>query len=967
MENGTSERERSGENKIINLRASMTPGASIDHFTHANSGGRSLPFAVVTSSGQDEDYPASELNKGIQGRGWQSSRFCFYPQELTLELQRPSRIINMQLLCHEFKIPSKVEVFVSLTTPWIHNEKAVNQMKRLGYLSLDPNDRSGHQARELKSIHVDAPAAVIRLVLHNCYNNKLNAYNQVGLVALIITGEPLDEHQLLQIRQRGYSPLLQTPRIQVPSSKVVDANLHAVDSFTAARIHRLQKEKVTAVQDEDYDEAKRLKNLIERLKGLGEQIKQLELRKRAAVEMEDYDAAKSCKLEIERLRQCDGTGQDSLSYVSENPDSSSKHSDVSTSDNNYPKILPREEIFMSMDHQAMVMDSSAENYEDKRSGRMEGDNSTNEIVVRAKTACDPQNSIPTIQAGEKRSGVLSTVFPWWKGKEVLRHSDEDVKPAILHAPHVEYYASTSQHKPITLYPQVEQQYASTSQQKNTTLHLPHADIHASNGTQKTASLHLAHVEQYASFSNQATTHPPEEQNFGKPDQQIGVIHPHAEPFQQSASTYPPLDYSGKIANHSTIVDSPVDDHYKTGHQQLSTLHSSTDQYEKSGQHNGDLHPPVDPHPKFANIEPEPKAALHNFPFSGSVPEQNGSQTTHDHDTSVPEPLTDALRGEMGPLLGILDLYYVECLCSKQWQLRDKALQHIVKLLQSRGITGDPSSNLKLLDLVVLRAINDRVPNIYYGSLHLLKEYVTKYSGEVTPREIQHSVAAFVTILLDKLGESNVRIRDAASETLTFLASKREVGLHIVAHHMLKTPKSQSIWRPVFGRLQWLLAAIPVFGVQPNSKTGFMSEVLMSFVHQAFTSPNGEVRNAAVKVTTEVYKLMGATVERYLKGIKPIIREVLLNSFQRFAMDTRTLDDCNPLTYEELDNIPIIRRSQKTTSLMSDVDSHPMEPAVKKPRDTGLHSMVVDQQERLSNGHDDQHIHVARRGVQKRWS
>ncbi|BBN12830.1 centrosomal protein CEP104 [Marchantia polymorpha subsp. ruderalis] len=778
----------------------------------------------------------------------------------------------MQLLCHEFKIPSKVEVFVSLTTPWIHNEKAVNQMKRLGYLSLDPNDRSGHQARELKSIHVDAPAAVIRLVLHNCYNNKLNAYNQVGLVALIITGEPLDEHQLLQIRQRGYSPLLQTPRIQVPSSKVVDANLHAVDSFTAARIHRLQKEKVTAVQDEDYDEAKRLKNLIERLKGLGEQIKQLELRKRAAVEMEDYDAAKSCKLEIERLRQCDGTGQDSLSYVSENPDSSSKHSDVSTSDNNYPKILPREEIFMSMDHQAMVMDSSAENYEDKRSGRMEGDNSTNEIVVRAKTACDPQNSIPTIQAGEKRSGVLSTVFPWWKGKEVLRHSDEDVKPAILHAPHVEYYASTSQHKPITLYPQVEQQYASTSQQKNTTLHLPHADIHASNGTQKTASLHLAHVEQYASFSNQATTHPPEEQNFGKPDQQIGVIHPHAEPFQQSASTYPPLDYSGKIANHSTIVDSPVDDHYKTGHQQLSTLHSSTDQYEKSGQHNGDLHPPVDPHPKFANIEPEPKAALHNFPFSGSVPEQNGSQTTHDHDTSVPEPLTDALRGEMGPLLGILDLYYVECLCSKQWQLRDKALQHIVKLLQSRGITGDPSSNLKLLDLVVLRAINDRVPNIYYGSLHLLKEYVTKYSGEVTPREIQHSVAAFVTILLDKLGESNVRIRDAASETLTFLASKREVGLHIVAHHMLKTPKSQSIWRPVFGRLQWLLAAIPVFGVQPNSKTGFMSEVLMSFVHQAFTSPNGEVRNAAVKVTTEVYKLMGATVERYLKGIKPIIRE-----------------------------------------------------------------------------------------------
>jgi outer membrane translocation and assembly module TamA len=59
---------------------------------------------------------------------------------------------------------------------------------------------------------------------------------------------------------------------------------------------QLQQEKHTAVQDEDYDEAKRLKSLIERLKVIGEQIKQLELKKCAAVEAEDYDAAKLCKV-----------------------------------------------------------------------------------------------------------------------------------------------------------------------------------------------------------------------------------------------------------------------------------------------------------------------------------------------------------------------------------------------------------------------------------------------------------------------------------------------------------------------------------------------------------------------------------------------------------------------------------------------------------------------------------------------
>jgi len=85
--------------------------------------------------------------------------------------------------------------------------------------------------------------------------------------------------------------------------------------------------------------------------------------------------------------------------------------------------------------------------------------------------------------------------------------------------------------------------------------------------------------------------------------------------------------------------------------------------------------------------------------------------------------------------------------------------------------------------------------------------------------------------------------------------------------------AQGIWRPVLGRLQLLLHAVPLYGIQPPSRTGFPSDALMNFVTQAFNSPNGEVRNAAIKVTTEVYRLMGPSVEKYLKGIKPLIKEV----------------------------------------------------------------------------------------------
>jgi centrosomal protein CEP104 len=56
------------------------------------------------------------------------------------------------------------------------------------------------------------------------------------------------------------------------------------------------------VASEDYDEAKRLKGAIERLRSVGGKIAALEARKRIAVEREDYDLAKALKADIDKLR-----------------------------------------------------------------------------------------------------------------------------------------------------------------------------------------------------------------------------------------------------------------------------------------------------------------------------------------------------------------------------------------------------------------------------------------------------------------------------------------------------------------------------------------------------------------------------------------------------------------------------------------------------------------------------------------
>lgn len=58
--------------------------------------------------------------------------------------------------------------------------------RRLGHTSLDSNERSGHGARELKSVRLDdAAAAVLRLQLQRCHINALNAGNQVPSLAVL--------------------------------------------------------------------------------------------------------------------------------------------------------------------------------------------------------------------------------------------------------------------------------------------------------------------------------------------------------------------------------------------------------------------------------------------------------------------------------------------------------------------------------------------------------------------------------------------------------------------------------------------------------------------------------------------------------------------------------------------------------------------------------------------------------------
>jgi centrosomal protein CEP104 len=97
-----------------------------------------VPFHVVHSSGQDENCKASELNRHTpMTKGWQSNkyvavngitsyygvvyyfafyvavsnvrlcamlRFCVYPQDIVIQLEKRARVRKIQILSHQYLI-----------------------------------------------------------------------------------------------------------------------------------------------------------------------------------------------------------------------------------------------------------------------------------------------------------------------------------------------------------------------------------------------------------------------------------------------------------------------------------------------------------------------------------------------------------------------------------------------------------------------------------------------------------------------------------------------------------------------------------------------------------------------------------------------------------------------------------------------------------------------------------------------
>ncbi|PAA51401.1 hypothetical protein BOX15_Mlig022803g1 [Macrostomum lignano] len=261
-----------------------------------------LPIRVVHVSGQDEGYPAIELNRhSPTTRGWVSSRFCLYPQDLVVYLEQRSRIRKVQILSHQYLIASKIEFFVGDVPDGVSHNLQNARYSRLGYVALSDNEKTGFRARELKSVHVDAVGVYLKLVIHKNYVNKHNLYNQVGLVAVNLIGDPLYSPMDIVSRpdkapdDRVFGPDYISPLDDLAFDMYQDREIADV-------IRKLEARKHDAVLSEQFELAKRLRDAVLQLQRVGEKLGKLEVEKRQAVENEDYERANLKKIQMDEYR-----------------------------------------------------------------------------------------------------------------------------------------------------------------------------------------------------------------------------------------------------------------------------------------------------------------------------------------------------------------------------------------------------------------------------------------------------------------------------------------------------------------------------------------------------------------------------------------------------------------------------------------------------------------------------------------
>jgi hypothetical protein len=246
-----------------------------------------LQFTVTEFSSESTRCKASALEQyNEDASGWHSEKGSLYPQRLALKINDENAVIDcLELLCHETKIPKKVDIDLGIGGCNSTSFEKCDSIRRLGYVIFKPGDG---QSRELKAIPIGGKAAnFIRLTFHGCHEGKENPHKQVGIVALRVLG---------QETKIGVDVPVTVVQVAPPTSLPLKIKNELDPKMLASvdRLERLKKERAAA---EDFEMAATIKLELGKVYTLLIAFKESQRKMQRASFDEDYLQASKLKAE----------------------------------------------------------------------------------------------------------------------------------------------------------------------------------------------------------------------------------------------------------------------------------------------------------------------------------------------------------------------------------------------------------------------------------------------------------------------------------------------------------------------------------------------------------------------------------------------------------------------------------------------------------------------------------------------
>ena len=259
-----------------------------------------INYSVIGATSEDPDHPLYSIISGDRNEGWCSASFCKYPQEIIFQLNKPSKLYQINITLHETKIPTKIDFYYFYPDPKKEKERHTKidlnniPFLKLGFITPNSNEKTNFKAREFQKVIINQNVLFIKFVLHKNYINLHNKYNQVSLIAIEFLGIEFENIY----NDYSFNNLNNNNEIS-NKQKYKDEDL---DELCLSKLKEIKSTMNLCVQREKYESAKIFRELYQRVRLLGEKMKNLSECKFKCIETNDFNSCKKIQADIDRIK-----------------------------------------------------------------------------------------------------------------------------------------------------------------------------------------------------------------------------------------------------------------------------------------------------------------------------------------------------------------------------------------------------------------------------------------------------------------------------------------------------------------------------------------------------------------------------------------------------------------------------------------------------------------------------------------